>query len=75
MYISLPHFLHASPEIAETVEGLNANEEEHRTYLDVEPVSKYIIDFFNCQPHLLDLNKYEKKCQSSSILFFSIWNF
>lgn len=56
MYISLPHFLHASPEIAETVEGLNANEEEHRTYLDVEPVSKYIIDFFNCQPHLLDLN-------------------
>lgn len=46
MYISLPHFLHASPEIAETVEGLNANEEEHKTYLDVEPVSKYIIDVF-----------------------------
>ena len=44
MYISLPHFLHASPEIAEPIEGLSPNEEEHSTYLDVEPVSKYIID-------------------------------
>ena len=44
VYISLPHFLHASPEIAEPIEGLSPNEEEHSTYLDVEPVSKYIID-------------------------------
>ena len=44
MYISRPHFLHASPEIAEPIEGLSPNEEEHSTYLDVEPVSKYIID-------------------------------
>lgn len=44
MFISLPHFLHASPEIAENIEGLNPNEEEHSTYLDVEPVSKYTID-------------------------------
>lgn len=44
MIISLPHLLHASPEIAETVEGLNPNEEEHSTFLDVEPVSKYTTD-------------------------------
>ena len=44
MYVSLPHFLRASPEIAELIEGLSPNEEEHSTYLDVEPVSKYIID-------------------------------
>uniref|UniRef100_A0A8C9E902 Platelet glycoprotein 4 n=1 Tax=Phocoena sinus TaxID=42100 RepID=A0A8C9E902_PHOSS len=42
VYISLPHFLHASPEIAEPVEGLSPNEEEHSTYLDVEPVKKLI---------------------------------
>lgn len=44
MYISLPHFLHASPDIGEPIEGLSPNEDEHTTYLDVEPVSKYIID-------------------------------
>ena len=44
MYISLPHYLHGSPELAEPIEGLSPNEEEHSTYLDVEPVSKYIID-------------------------------
>lgn len=44
VYISLPHFLHASPDIAEPFEGLNPNEDEHSTYLDVEPVSKHIID-------------------------------
>ncbi|CAO2617186.1 Platelet glycoprotein 4 [Lemmus lemmus] len=37
VYISLPHFLHASPDISEPIEGLNPNEDEHRTYLDVEP--------------------------------------
>ncbi|KFO37561.1 Platelet glycoprotein 4 [Fukomys damarensis] len=37
VYISLPHFLHASPDVSEPIEGLNPNEEEHRTYLDVEP--------------------------------------
>ena len=46
MYVSLPHFLRASPEIAELIEGLSPNEEEHSTYLDVEPVSNYIIDLF-----------------------------
>lgn len=44
MIISLPHFLHATPEIRETIEGLHPNEEEHSTYLDVEPVSKHTID-------------------------------
>lgn len=47
MYISLPHFLHGSPELSELIEGLSPNEEEHSTYLDVEPVSKYVINLFN----------------------------
>ncbi|KAM6201586.1 platelet glycoprotein 4 [Rhynchocyon petersi] len=45
VYISLPHFLHASPEIAETIEGINPNEEEHRTYLDVEPITGFTLQF------------------------------
>ncbi|KAF6301545.1 CD36 molecule [Rhinolophus ferrumequinum] len=43
--LSLPHLLHASPEIAETVEGLNPNEEEHKTYLDVEPITGFTLRF------------------------------
>ncbi|XP_006834410.1 PREDICTED: platelet glycoprotein 4-like isoform X2 [Chrysochloris asiatica] len=45
VYISLPHFLHASPEIAEKIEGLNPNEEEHRTYLDIEPITGFTLQF------------------------------
>uniref|UniRef100_A0A8C3YU23 Platelet glycoprotein 4 n=1 Tax=Catagonus wagneri TaxID=51154 RepID=A0A8C3YU23_9CETA len=45
MYISLPHFLHASPEIAEPIEGLSPNEEEHSTYLDVEPITGFTLRF------------------------------
>lgn len=39
VFISLPHFLHASDSILHDVEGLSPNEEEHETFLDVEPVS------------------------------------
>uniref|UniRef100_A0A8C8YFW3 Platelet glycoprotein 4 n=1 Tax=Prolemur simus TaxID=1328070 RepID=A0A8C8YFW3_PROSS len=46
VYISRPHFLHASPDVSEPIEGLNPNEEEHGTYLDVEPVI-YIYIIFN----------------------------
>lgn len=42
VYISLPHFLHASESILHDVEGLSPNEEEHETFLDVEPVSPNI---------------------------------
>uniref|UniRef100_A0A8C0CZF0 Platelet glycoprotein 4 n=1 Tax=Balaenoptera musculus TaxID=9771 RepID=A0A8C0CZF0_BALMU len=45
VYISLPHFLHASPEITEPVEGLSPNEEEHSTYLDVEPITGFTLQF------------------------------
>lgn len=45
MILSLPHLLHATPEIAETVEGLNPNEEEHKTYLDVEPITGFTLRF------------------------------
>ncbi|KAF4793939.1 Platelet glycoprotein 4 [Turdus rufiventris] len=37
VYISLPHFLHASESILRNVEGLSPNEKEHETYLDIEP--------------------------------------
>ncbi|XP_075413764.1 platelet glycoprotein 4 [Tenrec ecaudatus] len=45
VYISLPHFLHASPEISQVIEGLHPNEEEHRTYLDVEPITGFTLQF------------------------------
>lgn len=45
VYISLPHFLHASPEIGEPIEGLNPDEEEHKTYLDVEPITGFTLQF------------------------------
>ncbi|EHB13406.1 Platelet glycoprotein 4 [Heterocephalus glaber] len=45
VYISLPHFLHASPDISELIEGLSPNEEEHRTYLDVEPLTGFTLQF------------------------------
>ncbi|XP_037366779.1 platelet glycoprotein 4 [Talpa occidentalis] len=45
VYISLPHFLHASPEILIPLEGLHPNEEEHRTFLDVEPITGFTLQF------------------------------
>ncbi|XP_032760995.1 platelet glycoprotein 4-like isoform X2 [Rattus rattus] len=45
VYISLPHFLHASPDVSEPIEGLNPNEDEHRTYLDVEPITGFTLEF------------------------------
>ncbi|XP_053465034.1 platelet glycoprotein 4 isoform X2 [Nycticebus coucang] len=45
VYISLPHFLHASPDVSEPIEGLNPNEEEHRTYLDIEPITGFTLQF------------------------------
>uniref|UniRef100_A0A452QVR5 Platelet glycoprotein 4 n=1 Tax=Ursus americanus TaxID=9643 RepID=A0A452QVR5_URSAM len=45
VYISLPHFLHASPDIGEPIEGLSPNEEEHSTYLDVEPITGFTLRF------------------------------
>uniref|UniRef100_A0A2K5C2A0 Platelet glycoprotein 4 n=1 Tax=Aotus nancymaae TaxID=37293 RepID=A0A2K5C2A0_AOTNA len=45
VYISLPHFLHASPDVSEPIDGLNPNEEEHRTYLDIEPITGFTLQF------------------------------
>ncbi|NWV30572.1 CD36 protein, partial [Grantiella picta] len=45
VYISLPHFLHASQSILEKVEGLSPNEKEHETYLDIEPVTGFTLQF------------------------------
>ncbi|XP_038597049.1 platelet glycoprotein 4 [Tachyglossus aculeatus] len=45
VYISLPHFLHASPDVSEPLEGLNPNQEEHQTYLDVEPITGFTLRF------------------------------
>lgn len=45
VYIPLPHFLHASPDVSEPIEGLHPNEDEHRTYLDVEPITGFTLQF------------------------------
>ncbi|XP_039579589.1 platelet glycoprotein 4 [Passer montanus] len=45
VYISLPHFLHASGSVLSNVEGLSPNEKEHETYLDIEPVTGFTLRF------------------------------
>ncbi|NXL90519.1 CD36 protein, partial [Alectura lathami] len=45
VYISLPHFLHASDSILHDVEGLSPDEEEHATFLDVEPTTGFTLQF------------------------------
>ncbi|KAI4888819.1 hypothetical protein NFI96_023926 [Prochilodus magdalenae] len=45
VFISLPHFLHGSPEMLDTVNGLNPDPEEHSTYLDVEPITGFTLRF------------------------------
>ncbi|NXM07594.1 CD36 protein, partial [Tyrannus savana] len=45
VFISLPHFLHASDSILHDVEGLSPNEKEHETYLDIEPITGFTLRF------------------------------
>lgn len=45
VYISLPHFLYASSDVSSNVEGLHPVEEEHRTYIDVEPITGFTLQF------------------------------
>ncbi|OCT89182.1 hypothetical protein XELAEV_18017799mg [Xenopus laevis] len=39
IFLSLPHFLHGSQFLLDSVGGLKPNEDEHRSYIDVEPTS------------------------------------
>ncbi|XP_041059053.1 platelet glycoprotein 4 [Carcharodon carcharias] len=43
IYISLPHFLYASDEIVNAIDGMHPNKEEHETFLDVEPVTGFTL--------------------------------
>nr|XP_056702273.1 platelet glycoprotein 4 [Euleptes europaea] len=43
--ITLPHFLYASEEIKEGVEGMHPNKQEHMTYLDIEPTTGFTLQF------------------------------
>ncbi|XP_051911393.1 platelet glycoprotein 4 [Hippocampus zosterae] len=45
IYISLPHFLHATPSMHQAIKGLNPSEEHHKTYLDVEPITGITLGF------------------------------
>ncbi|KAM9388445.1 platelet glycoprotein 4 isoform 1-T2 [Phaethornis superciliosus] len=45
VYISLPHFLHASDSILHGVEGLSPDEKEHETFLDIEPTTGFTLQF------------------------------
>ncbi|NXA17751.1 CD36 protein, partial [Ibidorhyncha struthersii] len=45
VFISLPHFLHASDSVLHDVEGLSPSEEEHETFLDVEPITGFTLQF------------------------------
>ncbi|NWX21900.1 CD36 protein, partial [Aegotheles bennettii] len=45
VFISLPHFLHASESILHGVEGLRPDENEHETFLDIDPVTGFTLRF------------------------------
>ncbi|KAI3366682.1 hypothetical protein L3Q82_009356 [Scortum barcoo] len=45
IFISLPHFLHGSPSLREDVLGLNPIEDQHFTFLDVEPTTGFTLRF------------------------------
>ncbi|KAJ8388577.1 hypothetical protein AAFF_G00131420 [Aldrovandia affinis] len=45
IYISLPHFLYGSPHLIQDVLGLNPDEEQHVTFLDVEPTTGFTMRF------------------------------
>ncbi|XP_041833640.1 platelet glycoprotein 4 [Melanotaenia boesemani] len=45
IFISLAHFLHGSPELTEQILGLNPSEEQHKTYLEVEPTTGFTLNF------------------------------
>ncbi|XP_040885932.1 platelet glycoprotein 4 [Toxotes jaculatrix] len=45
IYISMPHFLYGSPELQDSVFGLNPNEQDHFTFLDVEPTTGFTLRF------------------------------
>uniref|UniRef100_A0A8C5CD83 Platelet glycoprotein 4 n=1 Tax=Gadus morhua TaxID=8049 RepID=A0A8C5CD83_GADMO len=45
VYISLPHFLHGSDYLRQDVLGLNPSEENHFTYLDIEPITGFTLSF------------------------------
>uniref|UniRef100_A0A8C5Q5Z1 Platelet glycoprotein 4 n=1 Tax=Leptobrachium leishanense TaxID=445787 RepID=A0A8C5Q5Z1_9ANUR len=45
IFLTLPHYLHASDFIKESVDGLNAIEEEHQTFVDVEPITGFTMNF------------------------------
>lgn len=43
VYVSLPHFLHGDSRLVAAVEGLNPNEEEHESNLDMEPQTGLLV--------------------------------
>ncbi|XP_069020868.1 platelet glycoprotein 4 [Embiotoca jacksoni] len=45
IYISLPHFLHGSPSLLKAVVGLSPSEEHHKTFMDVEPITGFTLNF------------------------------
>lgn len=57
--VSFPHFYQADPAYINAVDGLNPNEEEHETYLDLQPVQQTLYRWLelswtlNCWPHYL----------------------
>nr|DBA31352.1 TPA: hypothetical protein GDO54_007215 [Pyxicephalus adspersus] len=45
IFLSLPHFLHGSDFLLTQVNGLSPNEEEHQTFVDVEPITGFTMHF------------------------------
>ncbi|GFQ79437.1 platelet glycoprotein 4, partial [Trichonephila clavata] len=42
--ISMPHFLEADQELVNAVDGVHPNPEKHKTYVDVEPTTGFVLN-------------------------------
>ena len=43
IFLSAPHFLHASPSLSEHITGLNPNESLHESFFDVDPITGLLL--------------------------------
>ncbi|XP_044133098.1 platelet glycoprotein 4 [Bufo gargarizans] len=64
IFLSSPHFLDASKEILDTLEGLSPNQHEHETFVDVEPTTGFTMHFAK----RLQVNVYFNKTSKIEIL-------
>ncbi|XP_053321452.1 platelet glycoprotein 4 [Spea bombifrons] len=77
IFLTLPHYLYASDFLLESVDGLKPVVEEHKTYVDVEPITGFTMHFSKRLQVNLFFQKQEKihvlANLSSDFVFPVLW--